>query len=85
MAKFPTFEEMARDVANRALDEFEYRGRTIRQWIDAIAEQPERICCKDCRYYDAEEKQCLDLMGHGRRWEENDYCSYAERRTGWMT
>ena len=51
MAKFPIYEEMARDVANMALDEIEYRGRTIRQWIDAIAEQPEVIYCKDCAWW----------------------------------
>ncbi len=42
--------------------------------------QPEIVRCKDCRYYNSEEKECLDLMGHGRRWEEDDFCSYAERR-----
>ncbi len=42
--------------------------------------QPEIVRCKDCRYYNSEEKECLDLMGHGRRWEEDDFCSFAERR-----
>jgi len=42
--------------------------------------QPEIIRCKDCRYYDHEGLQCLDIYGYGRRWEENDWCSYAERR-----
>lgn len=42
--------------------------------------QPEIVRCKDCRYYNSEEKECLDLLGHGRRWEEDDFCSYAERR-----
>ena len=40
----------------------------------------EVVRCKDCRYYNSEEKECLDLFGHGRRWEEDDFCSYAERR-----
>lgn len=42
--------------------------------------QSDIVRCKDCRYYDFEEKECLDLLGHGRRWEEDDFCSYAERR-----
>lgn len=42
--------------------------------------QPEIIRCKDCRYYSEEEHECLDLMGHGRRWEPSDWCSYAERK-----
>ena len=39
--------------------------------------QPEIIRCRDCRYYNSEEKECLDLLGHGRRWEEDDFCSYG--------
>ena len=34
--KFLTMEEMAKDVAEKALDEYEYKGKTIRQWIDEI-------------------------------------------------
>ena len=43
MAKFPTYEEMAKDVVEIALD-FEYQGKTIREWIEIIAEQEP---CKD--------------------------------------
>ena len=39
--------------------------------------QPEIIRCRNCRYYNSEEKECLDLLGHGRRWEEDDFCSYG--------
>ena len=38
--KFPTVEEMAQEVAMKALDEFEYEGKTIREWIDIIKNQP---------------------------------------------
>lgn len=34
--KFPTMTEMAKEVAEKALDEYEYKGKTIRQWIDEI-------------------------------------------------
>ena len=37
MAKFPTIEEMAENVAEKALDEIEYNGKTIRQWIEIIS------------------------------------------------
>ncbi len=37
MAKFPTIEEMAQNVAEKALDEIEYNGKTIRQWIEIIS------------------------------------------------
>lgn len=40
MAKLPTYEEMAQEVARKALDECEYEGKTIREWIDIIKAQP---------------------------------------------
>lgn len=36
MAKFPTVKEMAENVADKALDEIEYKGKTLRQWIEII-------------------------------------------------
>ena len=38
------------------------------------------VRCKDCRYYDAENHNCLDEMAYARIWDEDDYCSFAERR-----
>lgn len=37
------------------------------------------VRCKDCRYYEAENHNCLDEMGYARIWNEDDYCSFAER------
>lgn len=37
MAKFPTYEEMAQNVAEKAIDEYEYKGKTLRQWIEIIS------------------------------------------------
>ena len=34
--KFPTYEEMARNVAEKALDEYVYEGKTIREWVRMI-------------------------------------------------
>ena len=53
--------------------------QTINKLRESLSAQPEIIRGKDCRYYNSEEKECLDLLGHGRRWEEDDFCSYAER------
>ena len=36
MAKFPTIEEMVQNVAEKTIDEYAYKGRTIRQWIEII-------------------------------------------------
>lgn len=44
--------------------------------VDAV----EVVRCKDCRYYDAESHNCLDELGYARVWEEDDYCSFAERK-----
>ena len=38
MAKFPTIEEMAQNVAEKALDEVELNGKTIREWMEIIIE-----------------------------------------------
>ena len=40
--------------------------------------QPEIIHCKDCCHYPGEHTDC-PLIGWGRN--ENDFCSWAERRT----
>lgn len=34
--RIPSAEEMAKEIADKALDEFEYKGMTIRQWADKI-------------------------------------------------
>lgn len=39
MAEFPTYEEMAKEVAEKALDEFTYKDKTLREWIEIIVAQ----------------------------------------------
>ena len=39
MAKFPTHEEMCKKVAEKALDEYIYKGKTLREWIDILGQQ----------------------------------------------
>ena len=36
MVKFPTMDEFAKEVAEKALDDFEYEGKTIREWVQMI-------------------------------------------------
>lgn len=38
MAKFPTYEEMAKKVAEEALDGYIYKGKTLREWVDILAQ-----------------------------------------------
>lgn len=57
--KFPTIKEMAEEVAEKALDEFEYKGKTLRQWIDAIYAASESFeWCDGCKEYDQEQHCC---------------------------
>ena len=57
--KFPTIKEMAEEVAEKALDEFEYKGKTLRQWIDAIYAASESFeWCNGCKEYDQEQHCC---------------------------
>ena len=51
MAKLPTYEEMGKKVAEKALDEI-YEGKTLREWIDLLKHQ------KPCEYYDADNQTC---------------------------
>jgi len=36
--KWPTMDEFARNVAEKALDEYEYNGKTLREWVEIISE-----------------------------------------------
>ena len=42
--RFPTYEEMAKDVAEKALDEYVYQGKTLREWIQIILESQDEDC-----------------------------------------
>ena len=57
--KFPTMNEFAKSVAEKVLDEFEYKGKTLRQWIDAIYAASESFeWCDGCKEYDQEQHCC---------------------------
>jgi hypothetical protein len=43
--KFPTIDEFAKGVAEKALDEVTYEGKTIREWAEIITKQQP---CEDC-------------------------------------
>lgn len=36
--KFPTYEEMGKKIAEEALDGYIYKGKTLREWIDILAQ-----------------------------------------------
>ena len=40
--KYPTIAEMAKEVAEKALDEYEYEGKTIRQWVEVLKDYDDK-------------------------------------------
>ena len=77
MAKLPEIEEFAKKVSDLALDEFEYEGKTIREWTELIlnGNLTEVVRCKDCknRY---EDSWCEYVD------DDNFYCAGGERKEG---
>ena len=43
--EFPTIDKFANEVAEKALDEITYEGKTIREWAEIITKQQP---CEDC-------------------------------------
>ena len=78
MAKLPTIEEFAKKVSDLALDEFEYEGKTIREWTELIlnGNLTEVVRCKDCknRYEDSWCEYVDD--------DDNFYCARGKREEG---
>ena len=37
MAKMPTMDEWVEQIGNKAINEFVYEGRTLKEWIDLMA------------------------------------------------
>lgn len=61
----------------------EIQHKTLKEAIERIptVDAVEVVRCKDCRYYESENHNCVDEMGYARIWEENDFCSFGERRS----
>ena len=42
--RFPTIEEMVKTVAEKALNEYEYEGKTITQWVEILKDYDDKKC-----------------------------------------
>lgn len=40
--KFPTIKEMAKEIAERAMNEYEYEGKTILQWVETLKDYDDK-------------------------------------------
>ena len=78
MAKLPAIEEFAKKVSDLALDEFEYEGKTIREWTELIlnGNLTEVVRCKDCKH------RYLDSWCEYVDDDDNFYCAGGERKEG---
>ena len=88
MAKLPEIEEFAKKVSDLALDEFEYEGKTIREWTELIlnGNLTEVVRCKDCKYGEVDNADFHDQYLcniSGSDWNcGNHFCSYGKRKGG---
>ena len=88
MAKFPTMQEMAKNVAERALNEYEYKGKTIRQWVTMLCKGDcvEVVRCKDCKnaWHSLEGLRCCiwATSEENCETEPDAFCSFGERKDG---
>lgn len=86
MEKLHTIEEFAKKVSDLALDEFEYEGKTIREWTELIlnGNLTEVVRCNDCKHRGTD--YCIFHINGEPADEEllrkldNDFCSYGEKR-----
>ena len=78
MAKLPEIEEFAKKVSDLALDEFEYEGKTIREWTELIlnGNLTEVVRCKDCKY------RYTDSWCEYVDDDDNFYCARGKREEG---
>lgn len=85
MAKFPTMDEFAKDVADKVLDDYEYEGKTIREWVELILkdELTEVVRCKDCIHDNMSVCPLCYIENHTLQFINHDadfFCAYGERR-----
>lgn len=54
MAKFVSYKEMGKKIAEEALDGYIYKGKTLREWVEIVAKQKtghwiDRFPAKECK------------------------------------
>ena len=78
--RFQTVEEMAKKVAEKAIDEYVFEGKTIRQWVEIILRDRDAhrwIPCSERLPDDADERFYLCVV---ENHEEDPpmFCQYEE-------
>lgn len=92
MAIFPTIKEISEEVAVRVLDEYIYKGKTLRQLIDALAQskwipvserlpQPGQEVICQCR---ADMIKVLKLDANFDWYQDAEHCYMGGFVVAWM-
>ena len=99
MAKFPTYDGMVKNVAEEALDGYIYKGKTLREWVDVLAQTQwipcnERLPEEDGQYLITVKYKHVDgyvdiYAEHGewfeRKWDMLfGHCGEVEAIIAWM-
>lgn len=94
MAKFPTYEKMAKDVAEKALDEYIYKGKTLREWIDILsssekpnkwipANQPPKVSGKYIVTRHFSNNDFVEMASYATDLHKVDKYDFPKRKAGW--
>lgn len=73
--KFPTLEELGRQGGEWALEVFEYKGLTIKQWADKITAGEYQLVKHGRWVHD----ECGNLVCSNCRWKFSDELPYMSR------
>lgn len=83
MAEINT-EKMAKELFKTVMDDFVYRGKRMREWIDILArgDVAEVVRCKDCRAYlpPTESRDWGICRRHTTPMRDDNFCNYGERK-----
>lgn len=94
MAELPGIEEFAKAAAKKVLDDYEFNGKTIREWAELLlnGNAVEVVRCKDClNYKETMGKDSDKPCGYGRCLHPSGlkaivfdefFCPHGERREG---
>lgn len=80
MAEFTTCEQMAKELAKKALDEFIYEGKTIREWVQIIAKQEPKTDILDEIKSEIKSKMEIVIGRYGSTTPMYDMASYKIER-----
>lgn len=81
--KFPTTDEFCQSVAKKALDEYIYNDKTIREWVNLILNQQERQ--EECEWCSEFENNRKWLVSKGNGMYEEytyQYCPMCGKKLG---